>query len=364
MRVAVLLALVGCAEPSPNGDVVGPYSGEVRRFAVQEFMLPMTSTMARDLGESLDDDGFVDNTLGQAMGALVGLGNNATLNADDMIASGAVSSFVEIQADDFGDDASVSVRYAGAAGDDVTLMGGRFEDGAFLSNRIQTTLVPGRATVYFPLFRDADPSVVDVQRMQSELIPEGDGYVMRVQGWVNLDVARAATAEGLVQQMLANPQGHRTMWSIFDDDRNGVITSTEVVTDPLVTSLIAPDEVDGDLVSLGFAVRLAPCETGNCVEPPDDLCFDRVLDGDETDLHCGGSCLACPGESACTAGEDCQSGTCDVGRCAAPSCSDGRLDGFESDIDCSGGCARCVAGKVCGSNDDCASDMCEEGLCL
>jgi hypothetical protein len=361
----VLLALVGCAEPNPNGDVVGPYSGEVRRFAVQEFMLPVTATMARELGESLDDDNIVDNTLGQAMGALAGLGNNATLNADDMIASGVVSSFVEIQADDFGDDASVSVRYAGAAGEAVTLMGGRFEDGRFLSNRIQTTQVPGRATVHFPLFRDADPSVVDVQRMQSELVPDaGGGYVMRVQGMVNVHVARLATAEGLVQQMLANPQTHRTMWSLFDEDRNGVIAATEIVTDSLVQSLIAADDLDGELVSLGFAVRLAPCETGSCVEPPDDLCFDRILDGDETDLDCGGSCLTCAGGAACSAGEDCQSGACDAGRCAAPSCSDGRLDGFESDIDCSGGCARCAAGKSCESNDDCASDTCEEGVCL
>src|SRR5687768_492333 len=115
MRVAVLFALVGCAEPTPDGDVVGPYTGEVRRYAVQELILPTNGTTARDLGESLDDDKYPDNILGGAMGALGGLGS-ATPNAADMIASGALSSFVEIQADDLIDDASVSVRYAGAAG--------------------------------------------------------------------------------------------------------------------------------------------------------------------------------------------------------------------------------------------------------
>jgi hypothetical protein len=364
MRVAVLLALVGCAEPTPDGDVVGPYTGEVRRYAVQEIILPTNGTTARELGESLDDDNYPDNTLGGAMGALGGLGNNATPNAADMIASGVVSSFVEIQADDLIDDASVSVRYAGAAGDDVTLMGGRFEGGTFVSNRTQTTKVPGRARVHFPLFRDADPSVVEVQRMQSELIPEaGGGYLMRVQGVVNVTEARAETARGLVMLMRANPQSHRTMWHLFDTDRDGVIATSEIETDELVVSLLTGD-LDDESLSLGFAVRIVPCESGNCVGPPNDTCYDRIHDGDETDLDCGGSCLACPGDATCGDGADCQSGVCDLGRCVAPSCSDGRRDGYESDIDCSGGCAGCVTGKTCSYDEDCASGECEAGVCL
>lgn len=365
MRVALLLAVVGCAEPTPDGDVVGPYTGEVRRYAVQEFILPTNGTTARELGESLDGDKYVDNILGTAMGALGGLGNNATPNADDMIATGVVTSFVEIQADDLGDDRSVSVRYAGAAGERVTLMGGRFEDGTFLSNRVATTLVPGRASVHFPLFRDTDPSVVEVERMQCELIPEGDGYLMRIQGVVNATAARAETAEGLLGLMRANPQDHRSMWILFDDDRDGLITPAEIVGSSLINSILAGDLDDEASLSLGFAVRIAPCETGNCVGPANDTCFDRVLDGDETDIDCGGSCLACPGEATCSDGGDCQSGSCELGRCAAPSCSDGLRSGFESDVDCSGGCALCAAGKTCSFDDDCASDDCGEGgICL
>ena len=364
MRVALLLALVGCAEPTPDGDVVGPYTGEVRRFAVQELVLPTNGTTARDLGESLDDDKYVDNQLGQAIGALSGLGNNATPNADDMIASGVLTSFVEIQADDLIDDRSVSVRYAGAAGESVTLMGGRFEDGTFVSNRIQTTKVPGRASVHLPVFRDADPSVIDVERMQCELIPEGDGYVMRIQGAVNVTATLAETAKGLSELMRANPQDHRTMWRLFDTNLDGVITTNEIVTDELLVSLLTGD-LDDQTLSFGFSVRIAPCETGSCVGPPNDTCYDRVLDGDETDIDCGGACLACAGEATCSEGADCQSGACDLGHCAAPSCDDGLRNGFESDIDCSGGCGGCVAGKSCVSDDDCASDDCGEGgICL
>jgi hypothetical protein len=39
-------------------------------------------------------------------------------------------------------------------------------------------------------------------------------------------------------------------------------------------------------------------------------CFDHVLDGDETDVDCGGSCAACSDGKMCLHGHDCVGGSC------------------------------------------------------
>jgi formylglycine-generating enzyme required for sulfatase activity len=44
-------------------------------------------------------------------------------------------------------------------------------------------------------------------------------------------------------------------------------------------------------------------------------------------------------------------------------CNDKVLDGTETDIDCGGGCPRCSAGKKCKLSSDCASNSCETGRC-
>lgn len=46
------------------------------------------------------------------------------------------------------------------------------------------------------------------------------------------------------------------------------------------------------------------------------------------------------------------------------SCSDFVLDGNESDVDCGGSCAPCGSGRVCFAGADCASGLCSSGRCL
>ncbi|MEM6990613.1 MAG: hypothetical protein AAF721_08955 [Myxococcota bacterium] len=50
-----------------------------------------------------------------------------------------------------------------------------------------------------------------------------------------------------------------------------------------------------------------------------DACANGILDGDETDVDCGGSCTACPIGGACGARSDCAAGACDGGSCVGPS---------------------------------------------
>ena len=108
---------------------------------------------------------------------------------------------------------------------------------------------------------------------------------------------------------------------------------------------------------------------------PVDSCANGQLDGDESDMDCGGLCAgqgftcadasvaadgtAVPAQS-CNSDLDCNSGSCGTtGVCV--SCSNGVQDGDESDVDCGGSCNQC--GDVwpalrCTYKGDCVSDMC------
>jgi plastocyanin len=52
--------------------------------------------------------------------------------------------------------------------------------------------------------------------------------------------------------------------------------------------------------------------------PPPATCFDGQLNGNESDLDCGGACTPCAGVGACRSSLDCASGVCSTGKCAPP----------------------------------------------
>ena len=122
---------------------------------------------------------------------------------------------------------------------------------------------------------------------------------------------------------------------------------------------------------------------GNCVEcVADNNCFGTkicinnscstscttgVKDGTETDVDCGGLCMAnCANGKGCKNGNDCISGICTASKCAAPgpTCFDGMMNGTESDTDCGGSCAlKCAIDDSCNTGADCASTVCTGGVC-
>jgi len=107
-----------------------------------------------------------------------------------------------------------------------------------------------------------------------------------------------------------------------------------------------------------LAVSLAVLSTSSCVV---SSCHDGIRNGDESDIDCGGSCVAACGDGDhCFADSDCASGVCGSdSRCATVvviSCSDGIRNGDESDVDCGGSCgATCDLGFNCGADADCKS---------
>jgi hypothetical protein len=376
----VLSVLAACASQPASTDIVGPFTGPVHRYAIDRFDLPTTNNTARQEGDDLDGDGTIDNQLGMVMGALRGTGD-LTTHVADMLASGALQSAIEIVADDLDNDPSVGVRYVGAPNVDFTIMGGAIVDGAFTSNRTKTTVVPGAAELILPVFMDADPVRVHAIALELSYTRAADGGLdVRLAGGIDPTTIVPAIYTAIVQMVAADPPSYRMLMQLFDANHDYVLTPDEIARNSLLESLLAPDldmfdakgnyrpgapyhNGDADTLSFGFTLHAVACDAGTCAGAIVDPCHDRVKDGDETDVDCGGSCGKCPGGETCAVAADCQSQACN-GTCAAPTCSDGVRDGFESDVDCGGNCARCGTGMVCTTGADCATGYCApNGTC-
>lgn len=100
---------------------------------------------------------------------------------------------------------------------------------------------------------------------------------------------------------------------------------------------------------------------------PSVRCNNLVQDGTETDLDCGGSACVVVGKT-CVNGQRCHSSAdCEttsvcalaanatVGACEPMQCSDGQVNGDESDVDCGGSCNSCADGLLCATGADCAA---------
>ena len=336
--VAISVALAACVGES-NHDIVGPFTGPTTRFAIDHIMLPTNSVEAEADADDLDGDMYPDNQLGSVIATLVGEGDGTT-HGDDMIGAGVIASSITLQAPDLDTADKAGATYLGADGDSATTMGGFIAHGAFTSNRTRTTRVPGEATLVLPVFADADPVTVELDAMELDLAPDGSGgYNALVRGGVIEANVFPAITPAIIQMIASDPPNYPYLAHSIDANRDGQITPDEVAQSAILDSLLEADVMlfGQHMVSFGFAVHLVPCASGTCAPPPTDTCFDRVRDGDETDVDCGGSCQACP---------------------VAPSCTDGKLDGFETDVDCGWNCPPCASGKMCSGNADCTSGLC------
>jgi hypothetical protein len=376
LRVLACLLLVACtSSPSPD-NIVGPFTGPTRRFVVDRITLPDSGSAANAVAHDLDGNDRGDNQAGMVFGYLAQFGD-LTKHGADMIASAAISSTVLVQADDLTEDDSVGVTYLGEDGAPVTVMGGSVSAGTFTANHTAHTRVPGAAELVLPIFADADPSHVSLVGAECTLVADGSGgFDMSFAGGLVDASVRAAEVAGVHQMMTNHPAAHILFARLIDVDHNGVITTDEIASNTLLDSLITPDVkvFDGknqvEALSLAFQLHLSPCDSGRCAPAIGDACHDRVLDGNETDVDCGGGCERCAPALHCAAPSDCQSGACDAGSCGPPSCTNGLRDGFESDVDCGApGCARCALGQTCYGGDcdtglKCDNSLVSSGHCV
>ena len=363
VKFIAVAALAACTAAGSDHDVVGPFTGPTTRFAIDHITLPSSHPAADKLGDDLNGDGCIDNEIGDVIGLLVA-GGNVTSHGDDMIGAGVIASSIELQATDLENATRAGATYFGADDDNATTMGGTIVAGAFASNRTRTTHVPGKATLVLPVFEDADPTIVELDAMELDLEPDGSGgYNALVRGGIPDPIS--ALAPGMIQMIANDPADHIPLAGDLDTNRDGQITPDEVAQFPIIASFLAPDVTlfGQELSSVGFAAHLVPCPSGHCAAAPVNTCFDRVRDGDETDLDCGGSCRPCAGGSTCNVATDCQAGACNAGTCPEPSCSDGVQNGFETDVDCGWNCPPCAAAKRCDVATDCASGNCVDSTC-
>ncbi len=380
--VLIVLALVGCNDSSQGvPDVVGPFTGTTYRYVVDQFWLPGNDNGAQMEADDLTGDGIVVDQFG-IMTGLLAYSHDLSTAGPAMMASGVIASTVEILADDLSDDPTVQVTYFGAAGDTPTPIGGSLAGGMFVSNRTATTAVPGSASVVLPVFVDADPSVFRVDGLEMNLTSDGSGgFDGFVGGGIPEPIALDTAAAGIVQMIASDPTTHVELADQVDTNHDGQLSLAEVSSSSYLEANLAPDlslydggvyapapasdARPGDSLSVGFAIHLSPCASGSCPPPQTDSCHDRILDGTETALDCGGgACQSCPGNAQCAVDGDCQTNVCADGTCAPETCSDGVRDGFESDVDCGNGCDPCPVGELCNEDQDCATGHCNDnGRC-
>lgn len=111
------------------------------------------------------------------------------------------------------------------------------------------------------------------------------------------------------------------------------------------------------------------CDTGKCVP---GTCKNSVKDVPETDIDCGGKdCKLCADLALCLLNSDCASGVCSgvpTPKCRPPNCDDKVQNGNETDVDCGGiDCVMqgspCIEAKKCRATTDCVSGVCMSGVC-
>jgi hypothetical protein len=118
---------------------------------------------------------------------------------------------------------------------------------------------------------------------------------------------------------------------------------------------------DGKGCSVAADCATATCSGGKCVAA---ACVDTVKNGTETDVDCGGTCGKCADTKTCAVAADCTSAVCDATtkKCLAPLCTDTVKNGTESDVDCGGTCpTKCADTKSCAVAADCTSGVCNAG---
>jgi hypothetical protein len=122
----------------------------------------------------------------------------------------------------------------------------------------------------------------------------------------------------------------------------------------------------------GVRVCGAPTDAdGGPVAPPardcssQIICLDKIKNGAETDVDCGGpDCATCVDGQACKVDTDCMSTHCIDLVCQTPSCNDGKKNVGETDVDCGGPCmTKCKNGADCLMNIDCDSGNCVNLKC-
>ncbi|MGV8172157.1 MAG: hypothetical protein ACP5OA_05705, partial [Candidatus Woesearchaeota archaeon] len=114
--------------------------------------------------------------------------------------------------------------------------------------------------------------------------------------------------------------------------------------------------------------NVTKCTTGNVIDntnkTKEECTINKLKDGTETGIDCGGGCPPCALNVSCSKDSDCTSGKCSFGKCVINTCNNSKFDnGTESDVDCGNICKSCGIGKNCARGSDCITGYCSDGIC-
>jgi hypothetical protein len=303
-RLGLVLALLsGCsASTSAPKDIVGPFIGPMRRFYVSSIALPMQRS---DFAADLNGDDRADNQLGNIVGGLAGQ-RVANYHIDEIVAARVIDATVDIISDDpsLFYDPTVGVVWNGVAGQPGELTGGVLANAIVSTNRVALTQHPAAGMVSLPLFKDADPTVVPVASYQLTLFDDGaGGFIGQLNGVVIGGLTARAWPQ-LQQMLAAHPEEHTQLVKTLDSDKDGKVSLDELTHAAIIQNVTSPDvhwepggaEPTGEpnALSIAFGFTLAPCIDDACTRPvAAPACHDRIKNGDEQQVDCGGSCETC-----------------------------------------------------------------------
>ena len=109
---------------------------------------------------------------------------------------------------------------------------------------------------------------------------------------------------------------------------------------------------DSGVKDSGSQTDTGVIDAGTVDATPAPTCTDRIKNGTEADIDCGGSCAAkCGDGKACAAAGDCTSGACSANVCASPACIDSAKNGSETAVDCGGACPPSVMDSMTAISD-------------
>jgi hypothetical protein len=289
----LILMLCGCGgAKSVPADVIPNWPGaKPHRFYVASITMPSSS---QDFAVDLDGDGKPDHKLANALDELIATNDNNTF-VDEIVAARAINAMVDIYSIDpqLGEDAHAGVRWigdAGSMGNLVTigdLAGGVLHGGTLSTNEVRYTQHPVGGWLALPLFSSADPTEMWLQSWQMELMRQADGsFAAQLQGVVRTADLGPAAYVGFLQMMRGDGEPDLLF---FDSDNDGTVSLSEFETG-FGSFLSADVHSTPPGLSVSFAMRLLPCQDDKCTRSlPAPTCHDRVMNGDELGVDCGGS---------------------------------------------------------------------------
>lgn len=298
--MVVMGIAAGCGGAAAPQDVVGPFEGTATRFYVATLTMPQ---QRNDFAVDLDGDGNVDNQLGNIFGGLEGLARLNNEFYQDLVAARVIDASVDVISSDpaLRNDPHVGVRWNGARGIEGDDTGGVLVDGTLTTNAVAWTRRPATGVIELPVLRNADASQLPLESWQLELWRQDDGsFTGELQAVVAGDVLVGAFYPALRQMIAAGGVDQEQVMSVLDQDHNGDVSVAEFAKAGLTQNLLAPDVrwggKDRNALSIAVGLTLQPCKDAACTRPlPAATCHDRLKNGDETQVDCGGAtCAPCP----------------------------------------------------------------------